>query len=80
MRQAVCVLIENLSLSRMPFKGDAVIDGWQWLINDTLRSLHLISSHSRQQIKDAAVSALSALCKEYYRKLPGEAGPAIEGE
>jgi hypothetical protein len=80
MRQAVCVLIENLSLSRMPFKGDAVIDGWQWLINDTLRSLHLISSHSRQQIKDAAVSALSALCKEYYRKLPGEAGPAIEEE
>uniref|UniRef100_A0A8C0X162 Tubulin-specific chaperone D n=1 Tax=Castor canadensis TaxID=51338 RepID=A0A8C0X162_CASCN len=76
----VCVLIENLSLSRMPFKGDAVIDGWQWLINDTLRSLHLISSHSRQQIKDAAVSALSALCKEYYRKLPGEAGPAIEEE
>jgi hypothetical protein len=30
--------------------------------------------------QDAAVSALSALCKEYYRKLPGEAGPAIEGE
>lgn len=26
-------------------------EGWQWLINDTLRSLHLVSSHSREQIK-----------------------------
>lgn len=51
MRQAVCVLIEKLSLSRMPFKGDTVIGGWQWLIDDTFRSLYLISSHSRQQIK-----------------------------
>ncbi|XP_039332583.1 tubulin-specific chaperone D isoform X2 [Saimiri boliviensis] len=78
MRQAVCILIEKLSLSKMPFKGDPVIDGWQWLINDTLRSLHLISSHSRQQIKDAAVSALAALCSEYYVKEPGEADPAIQ--
>ncbi|KAM8785564.1 tubulin-specific chaperone D isoform 4-T4 [Rhynchonycteris naso] len=72
MRQAVCVLIENLSLSKMPFRGDTVIDGWQWLINDTLRNLHLISSHSRQQIKEAAVSALAALCSEYYTEEPGE--------
>uniref|UniRef100_A0A2K5RMI9 Tubulin-specific chaperone D n=1 Tax=Cebus imitator TaxID=2715852 RepID=A0A2K5RMI9_CEBIM len=78
MRQAVCILIEKLSLSKVPFKGDPVIDGWQWLINDTLRSLHLISSHSRQQIKDAAVSALAALCSEYYMKEPGEADPAIQ--
>ncbi|KAL1779263.1 tubulin-specific chaperone D [Sigmodon hispidus] len=74
MRQAVCVLIEKLSLSRMPFKGDTVIDGWQWLINDTLRSLHLVSSHSRKQIKEAAVSALAALSSEYYMTEPGEAG------
>ncbi|XP_066237763.1 tubulin-specific chaperone D isoform X2 [Saccopteryx leptura] len=72
MRQAVCVLIENLSLSKMPFRGDTVIDGWQWLINDTLRNLHLISSHSRQQIKEAAISALAALCSEYYTEDPGE--------
>uniref|UniRef100_A0A8C9LU74 Tubulin-specific chaperone D n=1 Tax=Piliocolobus tephrosceles TaxID=591936 RepID=A0A8C9LU74_9PRIM len=78
MRQAVCVLIEKLSLSKMPFQGDTVIDGWQWLINDTLRCLHLISSHSRQQIKDAAVSALATLCSEYYMKEPGEADPAIQ--
>ncbi|XP_035158160.3 tubulin-specific chaperone D isoform X10 [Callithrix jacchus] len=78
MRQAVCILIEKLSLCKMPFKGDPVIDGWQWLIDDTLRSLHLISSHSRQQIKDAAVSALAALCSEYYVKEPGEADPVIQ--
>ncbi|XP_021566886.1 tubulin-specific chaperone D [Carlito syrichta] len=80
MRQAVCLLIENLSLSKMPFKGDTIIDGWQWLINDTFRSLHLISSHSRQQIKDAAVSALAALCSEYYMKEQREADPAIQEE
>nr|XP_008533177.1 PREDICTED: tubulin-specific chaperone D isoform X2 [Equus przewalskii] len=76
----VCVLIENLSLSKMPFRGDAVIDGWQWLINDTLRNLHLISSHSKQQIKDAAVLALAALCSEYYTKEPGEVDPARQEE
>ncbi|XP_069866100.1 tubulin-specific chaperone D-like [Dipodomys merriami] len=80
MRQAVCVLIQNLSLSRMPFKGDPVIDGWQWLIDDTLRSLYLISTQSRQQIKDTAVSALAALSREYYKKDPREAGPAVAGE
>uniref|UniRef100_A0A8C6RHM6 Tubulin-specific chaperone D n=1 Tax=Nannospalax galili TaxID=1026970 RepID=A0A8C6RHM6_NANGA len=74
----MCVLIENLSLSRMPFRGDTVIDDWQWLISDTLRSLHLVSSHSRQQIKEAAVSALAALCSEYYRKEPGETGFTTE--
>ncbi|XP_075418553.1 tubulin-specific chaperone D isoform X2 [Tenrec ecaudatus] len=76
MRQAVCVLIESLSLSKVPFKGDAIIDGWQWLISDTLRSLHLVSSSSRQQIKEAAVSASAALCSEYYLEEPGAAGPA----
>uniref|UniRef100_A0A8C8ZV16 Tubulin-specific chaperone D n=1 Tax=Prolemur simus TaxID=1328070 RepID=A0A8C8ZV16_PROSS len=78
MRQAVCLLIENLSLSKMPFKGDTIIDGWQWLIDDTLRSLHLISSHARQQLKDAAVSALAALCSEYYVQEPGQADPTVQ--
>ncbi|XP_025715470.1 tubulin-specific chaperone D isoform X4 [Callorhinus ursinus] len=80
MRQAVCILIENLSLSKMPFRGDVIIDGWQWLINDTLRNLHLISSHSRQQIKGAAVLALAALCSEYYALETGEADPARQDE
>uniref|UniRef100_A0A8C5YCS2 Tubulin-specific chaperone D n=1 Tax=Microcebus murinus TaxID=30608 RepID=A0A8C5YCS2_MICMU len=78
MRQAVCILIENLSLSKMPFKGDTIIGGWQWLVDDTLRSLHLVSSHARQQLKDAAVSALAALCSEYYAKEPGEADPEVQ--
>nr|XP_045746113.2 tubulin-specific chaperone D [Mirounga angustirostris] len=76
----VCILIENLSLSKMPFRGDVVIDGWQWVINDTLRNLHLISSHSRQQIKEAAVLALAALCSEYYALETGEADPARQEE
>lgn len=80
MRQAVCVLIEKLSLSRMPFKGDAVIGGWRWLIDDTFRSLYLISSHSRQQIKEAAVSALAALCRQYYMEEPGKADAAVQEE
>ncbi|KAB0368052.1 hypothetical protein FD755_021376, partial [Muntiacus reevesi] len=80
MRQAVCILIENSALSKMPFRGDAVIDGWQWLINDTLRNLHLISSHSRQRIKEAAVSALAALCSEYHTREPGEAEAAAQEE
>ncbi|KAM8945028.1 tubulin-specific chaperone D isoform 2-T2 [Lycaon pictus] len=80
MRQAVCVLIENLSLSKMPFRGDVVIDGWRWLIDDTLRNLHLISSHSRQQVKEAAVSALAALCCEYYVLDGGQADPVRQEE
>lgn len=80
MRQAVCSLIENLSLARMPFRGDPIIEGWQWLISDTLRSLYLFSSSSRQSIKDAAVSALAALCSAYYCEEPGTETPAAHEE
>uniref|UniRef100_A0A8C0GQS9 Tubulin-specific chaperone D n=1 Tax=Chelonoidis abingdonii TaxID=106734 RepID=A0A8C0GQS9_CHEAB len=77
---AVCTLIEKLSLSKMPFREDPIIDGWQWLINDSLRSLPLVSSTARQQIKEAAVSALAALCNEYYINEQREASPALQGE
>ncbi|XP_048673309.2 tubulin-specific chaperone D isoform X1 [Caretta caretta] len=80
MRPAVCTLIEKLSLSKMPFREDPIIDGWQWLINDSLRSLPLVSSTARQQIKEAAVSALAALCNEYYINEQREANPALQGE
>ncbi|XP_069510643.1 tubulin-specific chaperone D isoform X2 [Ambystoma mexicanum] len=73
MRPAVCSLIEKLSLSRMPYHDDSVIEGWQWLINDSLKSLHLVSSTSRPKIKEAAVSALAALCNEYYQTRRGDA-------
>uniref|UniRef100_A0A8C0APJ8 Tubulin-specific chaperone D n=1 Tax=Buteo japonicus TaxID=224669 RepID=A0A8C0APJ8_9AVES len=76
----VCTLIEKLSLSKMPFRGDPIIGGWQWLINDSLRSLPLVSSAARQHIKESAVSALAALCNEYYINENGEADPALQDE
>uniref|UniRef100_A0A8C3CE66 Tubulin-specific chaperone D n=1 Tax=Cairina moschata TaxID=8855 RepID=A0A8C3CE66_CAIMO len=76
----VCTLIEKLSLSKMPFRGDPIIGGWQWLINDSLRSLPLVSSTARQHIKESAVSALAALCNEYYINEKGEADPALQDE
>lgn len=72
MRPAVCSLIEKLSLSKLPYHGHSIIEGWQWLINDSLKSLHLISSTAREKIKEAAVSALAALCDEYYQTRLGE--------
>uniref|UniRef100_A0A4W6G025 Tubulin-specific chaperone D n=1 Tax=Lates calcarifer TaxID=8187 RepID=A0A4W6G025_LATCA len=50
MRPAMCGLIEKLSLSKMPFKNDPVITGWQWLIDDTIKSLHLVSSGAKDGI------------------------------
>ncbi|XP_029584979.1 tubulin-specific chaperone D isoform X3 [Salmo trutta] len=78
MRPAVSSLIENMSLSKMPFKDDPVITGWQWLIDDTLKSLHLISPGPRDGIKEAAVSALAALCEQYYQPQPGMADPQMQ--
>ncbi|NXC84651.1 TBCD protein, partial [Cercotrichas coryphoeus] len=75
-----CTLIEKLSLSKMPFRGDPVIGGWQWLINDSLRHLTLVSSAARQHIKESAVSALAALCNEFYINERGEADPALQDE
>ncbi|TNM96804.1 hypothetical protein fugu_014960 [Takifugu bimaculatus] len=72
MRPAVCTLIEKLSLSKMPFKKDLVVDGWQWLIDDTIKSLHLFYS-VKDKILAAVVSALSALCEEFYQVEPGQA-------
>ncbi|NWI51504.1 TBCD protein, partial [Calyptomena viridis] len=80
MRPAVCTLIEKLSLSKMPFRGDPIIGGWQWLINDSLRHLTLVSSAARQHIKESAVCALAALCNEFYINEEGEADPALQDE
>ncbi|XP_034075522.1 tubulin-specific chaperone D [Gymnodraco acuticeps] len=75
MRPAVCFLIEKLSLSKMPFKNDPVITGWQWLIDDTIKTLH-------PGVKDSTVgslvSALSALCDEFYQAEPGQADLQIQ--
>uniref|UniRef100_A0A672ZPH9 Tubulin-specific chaperone D n=2 Tax=Sphaeramia orbicularis TaxID=375764 RepID=A0A672ZPH9_9TELE len=78
MRPAVCGLIEKLSLSKLPFKNDPVITGWQWLIDDTIKTLHLVSSGAKDGIMTAVVSALSALCEEYYQIQPGQADPQMQ--
>ncbi|XP_070704399.1 tubulin-specific chaperone D [Pempheris klunzingeri] len=78
MRPAVCGLIEKLSLSKMPFKNDPVITGWQWLIDDTIKTLHLVSSGVKDGIMVAVVSALSALCEEYYRAETGQADSQMQ--
>ncbi|XP_077385116.1 tubulin-specific chaperone D isoform X1 [Festucalex cinctus] len=73
MRPAMCRLIEKLSLSKMPFKSDPVITGWQGLIDDTIKTLHLVSSTVKDGIMAAVLSALSALCEEYYQDQPNQA-------
>ncbi|XP_056143333.1 tubulin-specific chaperone D isoform X2 [Lampris incognitus] len=78
MRPAMCTLIEKMSLSKMPFKNDPVITSWQWLIDDTLKSLHFMSSGVRDGIQDSALSALAALCEEFYQDQPGHANPQMQ--
>uniref|UniRef100_A0A3Q3SV46 Tubulin-specific chaperone D n=1 Tax=Mastacembelus armatus TaxID=205130 RepID=A0A3Q3SV46_9TELE len=53
--------------------------GWQWLIDDTIKTLHLISSGAKDGIIAAVVSALSALCEEYYQAQAGQADSQIQG-
>nr|XP_046270183.1 tubulin-specific chaperone D [Scatophagus argus] len=78
MRPAMSCLIEKLLLSKMPFKNDPVIIGWQWLIDDTIRSLHLISSSMRDSTMAAAISALSVLCEECYQTETGQADSQMQ--
>uniref|UniRef100_A0AAY4BM32 Tubulin-specific chaperone D n=1 Tax=Denticeps clupeoides TaxID=299321 RepID=A0AAY4BM32_9TELE len=57
-----------------------LIADWQWLIDDTLKSLHMFSSSTSQDIRGAAVSALATLCEEYYQSQPGVADIQMQGE
>ncbi|KAK7939149.1 hypothetical protein WMY93_002475 [Mugilogobius chulae] len=75
MRPAVCCLIEKFSLSKMPFKDDPVIGGWQWLIDDSIKTL---SKGAFDNTMTAVVTALSALCEEYYQTEPGQADPEVQ--
>ncbi|XP_077590040.1 tubulin-specific chaperone D isoform X2 [Stigmatopora nigra] len=72
-RPAMCRLIEKLSLSKMPYKDDPVIHGWQGLIDDTIKTLHLLSRGVKDGIMPAVMLALSALCDEYYQAQPNQA-------
>ncbi|XP_012726480.2 tubulin-specific chaperone D isoform X1 [Fundulus heteroclitus] len=78
MRPAICSLIEKLSLSKMPFKSDPIISGWQWIIDDTIKNLHLFSSGRKGGIIDDVVTALSALCEEYYQDETNQADAEIQ--
>ncbi|KAG7242810.1 hypothetical protein INR49_018065 [Caranx melampygus] len=78
MRPAMCCLIEKLSLSKMPFKNDPVITDWQWLIDDTIKSLHLHSTGAKDGIMVSTISALSALCEEYYQAQAGQADSQMQ--
>uniref|UniRef100_A0A8C2ZQL7 Tubulin-specific chaperone D n=1 Tax=Cyclopterus lumpus TaxID=8103 RepID=A0A8C2ZQL7_CYCLU len=88
MRPAMCCLIEKLSLSKMPFKNDPVISGWQWLIDDTIKSGPIKYSKFEKQIIYKSrltqfvvvVSALSTLCEEYYQAELGKADSQMQGE
>ncbi|XP_053566294.1 tubulin-specific chaperone D [Bombina bombina] len=80
MRPAVCCLIEKLSLSKIPHPVGSVIAGWQWLIDDSLRNLHLISSAVKQKIKEAAVSALSAVCNQFYKCSAEDGDPVVQDD
>uniref|UniRef100_A0A8B9FS06 Tubulin-specific chaperone D n=1 Tax=Amazona collaria TaxID=241587 RepID=A0A8B9FS06_9PSIT len=64
----------------IPFMFLTVSAGWQWLINDSLRSLTLASTSARQHIKESAVSALAALCNEYYINEKGEDDSTLQDE
>ncbi|KAM4531066.1 tubulin-specific chaperone D [Odontesthes bonariensis] len=72
MRPAICSLVEKLSLSKMPFKNDPIITGWQWVIDDTIQTLHLFTTGGRDDMIVAVVSALSALCEEFYQDETGQ--------
>uniref|UniRef100_A0A3Q1BTK8 Tubulin-specific chaperone D n=1 Tax=Amphiprion ocellaris TaxID=80972 RepID=A0A3Q1BTK8_AMPOC len=74
----VCGLIEKLSLSKLPFKNDPIIAGWQWVIDDTIQTLHLASSGAKDGIMVAIVSALSAMCNEYYQAQTGQADSQMQ--
>uniref|UniRef100_A0A8C3QS88 Tubulin-specific chaperone D n=1 Tax=Cyanoderma ruficeps TaxID=181631 RepID=A0A8C3QS88_9PASS len=60
----VCTLIEKLSLSKMPFRGDPIIG----------------TSFFKSPSMTSAVSALAALCNEFYINERGEADPALQDE
>uniref|UniRef100_A0A3P8S6M8 Tubulin-specific chaperone D n=1 Tax=Amphiprion percula TaxID=161767 RepID=A0A3P8S6M8_AMPPE len=58
--------------------GECVSAGWQWVIDDTIQTLHLASSGAKDGIMVAIVSALSAMCNEYYQAQTGQADSQMQ--
>ncbi|XP_033744746.1 tubulin-specific chaperone D-like [Pecten maximus] len=68
MRKAVTCLIEKLSLSKLPYHGDPIIELWQGIIDECLH-------YVEPEIQEAAVAAIPAFFQEYYSDSKGDAIP-----
>ncbi|OWF45618.1 tubulin-specific chaperone D-like [Mizuhopecten yessoensis] len=68
MRKAVTCLIEKLSLSKLPYHGDPIIELWQGIIDECLH-------YVEPEIQEAAVAAIPAFFQEYYSDSKGGAIP-----
>ncbi|XP_076451234.1 tubulin-specific chaperone D-like [Babylonia areolata] len=68
MKKAVCLLIEKLSLSKLPVHSLPIIDLWHEILSDCLSS-------TEAYIQAAAVSAIPAYFSEYYTQKDGSAQP-----
>ncbi|XP_048760810.2 tubulin-specific chaperone D-like [Ostrea edulis] len=69
MRRAVTCLIEKLSLAKLPYHADSILDLWQELIIGCLQ-------HTERDIQVAAAQAIPVFYKEYYMDSNG--GPMID--
>ncbi|XP_072036691.1 tubulin-specific chaperone D-like isoform X1 [Amphiura filiformis] len=76
LRPAACKLIEKLSLSKVPFHGDDIIEHWQFILDENIIGLQ----RTEVDIQSYAIAALSALCNEYYRRSDGTAIPEIQAK
>ncbi|XP_041473323.1 tubulin-specific chaperone D-like [Lytechinus variegatus] len=74
LRPAVCTLIGKLSLSKLPFHGDDIIDQWQTLLDDNIIRLQ----RTERDIHSKSVGAERMLCQEYYQDTNGHALPGIQ--
>ncbi|KAK2172898.1 hypothetical protein NP493_921g01087 [Ridgeia piscesae] len=64
MKKATCCMIHKLSLAKMPFHDEPIIDIWQRLLDDCLQIID-------PDIQESATVALSAFLSEYYRQADG---------
>ncbi|XP_072167628.1 tubulin-specific chaperone D-like [Diadema setosum] len=74
LRPAVCTLIGKLSLSKLPFHGDPIIEQWETLIEDNIVRLQ----RTERDIHSKSVAAMRMLCEEYYHDDRGVALPGIQ--
>ncbi|XP_038066750.1 tubulin-specific chaperone D-like [Patiria miniata] len=74
LRPAVCVFIEKMSVSKLPFHGEDILDVWQSVLDDNLIGLQ----RTAIDIQSYAVRALGAFYMEYYQQLDGNVLPGIQ--